>query len=406
MSIDAYRTPTVVGGADPAHSAVSGRLLGIVHVVDSLELGGLERVVTDLAIEQAAHGHRVVVLSIAAGGSFEADLDAAGVRVIVAGKRRTFDIGVLRALRRAVNGCDADVVHTHNFVPNYYAALALIWPHRRRHCRPVLVNTCHNMGSRLANRRLRWLYRLSLLRTARVAMVGMQVRERFVDRGIVSAERSAVVLNGIPTKRYVSGPAARAAARAVLGVAPDAMLIGSVGRLVALKNHRLLLDLMPALAATCPALQLALVGDGPLRAELEGLADTLGISDRVHFPGARNDVAQLLPAFDIFALPSLTEGLSIALLEACAAGLAIVATEVGGNPEIITDGHTGRLVPSDDRDATRVVMEDLLGDPGLRARLGMAARDWVRESGSIEAMRRSHDDLYTVASGHQERCEK
>lgn len=405
MSIDADRprTRTVVAGADPAHSAVSGRLLGIVHVVDSLELGGLERVVTDLAIEQAAHGHRVVVFSIAGGGSFEADLDAAGVRVVVAGKRHTFDIGVLRALRGAAACCDADVIHTHNFVPNYYAALALIWPLRRR---PVLVNTCHNMGSRLANRRLRWLYRLSLLRTARVAMVGMQVRERFVDRGIVSAERSAVVLNGIPTKRYASGPTARAAARAVLDVAPDAMLIGSVGRLVALKNHRLLLDLMPALAATCPAIQLAIVGDGPLRAELESIADTLGISDRVHFLGARNDVAQLLPAFDIFALPSLTEGLSIALLEACAAGLAIVATEVGGNPEIITDGHTGRLVPSDDRDATRAVMEDLIGDHGLRARLGTAAQDWVRENGSIEAMRRSHDDLYAVASGNQERSEK
>ncbi len=369
-------------------------LRGIVHVVDSLEVGGLERVVTDLAVEQARHGHRVSVFTIAGSGSFEADLKAAGVPVIVGGKRGALDRGVLRALRRAVIEGDADVVHAHNFVPNYYAALALGWPSGRR---PVLVNTCHNMGSRLSNRRLRWLYRLSLARTARVAMVGQQVHDHFVHSGIVRRERAEVVLNGIPTARYAAGAEARVAARARLGLAAGTLLIGSVGRLVGLKHHRLLLELMPALAASRPAVDLVLVGDGPLRAELEGLADSLGVADRVHLIGARDDVAQLLPALDIFALPSLTEGLSIALLEACAAGLAIVATHVGGNPEIITDGTTGRLVPPDDRNAMRIVLAELLDDPASRKRLGAAAQDWVRENGSIEAMRRKHDLFYAAA---------
>ena len=369
---------------------------GIVHVVDSLELGGLERVVTDLAIDQAGAGHRVVVFTLAGGGGFEADLAAAGVPVVVGGKQHTLDTGVLRALRRAVIDGNADIVHAHNFVPNYYAALALAWPSGRRR---VLVNTCHNMGSRLSNRRLRWLYRLSLACTARVAMVGQQVFDHYVEAGFVKPERAEVVLNGIPITRHAAGPGARAAARAALGLSPDAMVIGSVGRLVTLKHHRLLLVQMVELAASHPAVELVLIGEGPLRAELEALAEALGISDRVYFPGARDDVAQLLPALDIFALPSLTEGLSIALLEACAAGLAIVATSVGGNPEIIADGRNGRLVPPDDGAAMRIALAALLDDAALRARFGAAARDWVAAHGSIEAMRRHHDNFYACARG-------
>nr|WP_246606657.1 glycosyltransferase [Lysobacter antarcticus] len=357
-------------------------------------MGGLERVVTDLAIEQARCGHRVFVFSITGSGSFAAELESAGVAVVVGDKRRAFDTRVIRALRRAVIDCDADIVHTHNFVPNYYAAIALAWPSGRRR---VLVNTCHNMGSRLSNRRLRWLYRLSLPWTARVAMVGAQVQDHFVGSGMVRAQRAQVLLNGIPTRRFASGAEARRAARTILGVAPDAMLVGAVGRLVALKHHRLLLELMPALAAACPAVELVLLGDGPLRAELEALADSLSIRGRVHFLGARANVAQLLPALDVFALPSLTEGLSIALLEAGAAGLAIVATAVGGNPEIVSDGRTGLLVPPDDREATREALEALLHDDALRTRLGSAAREWVCANASIEAMRRSHDTFYAAA---------
>src|SRR5690606_34290419 len=172
------------------------RLHGIVHVVNSLDYGGLERVVADLAIEQRRRGMDVRVLSICDTGGFRDALEAAGVPVTVAGKSRTFDLRVLRLLRTSVAG--ADIVHSHNFVPNYYAATALLGLRRR----PRLVNTCHNMGTRLDNRRLRLLYRCSLRRTARVAMVGEQVRQRFVDGGIVPAPLAATVLNGIPVQRF------------------------------------------------------------------------------------------------------------------------------------------------------------------------------------------------------------
>lgn len=377
-------------------AAGASALHRIVHVVDSLEFGGLERVVTDLAIEQAAHGHRVAVFSLLDCQGFRAELDAAGIPVVIGDKRRGLDTALLRRLRRTVAEADADIVHSHNFVPNYYAAAALAWPTGRRR---TLVNTCHNMGSRLANTRLRWLYRLSLARTARVAMVGRQVHAHFLDAGIVRADRAEVVLNGIPTGRHEATADARAEARAALGLAADALVIGSVGRLVALKNHRMLLAQLPALAAAYPSLHMVLIGDGPLRAELEDQAASLGVAGRVRFTGARTDVAALLPALDVFVLPSLTEGLSIALLEACAARLAIVATAVGGNPEIVTDSDTGLLVPAGDGEALHAALDGLLAEPATRTRLGAAAREWVCANASIQAMRRHHDSFYAAALG-------
>ncbi|MBB1472360.1 glycosyltransferase [Luteimonas sp. MC1782] len=374
------------------------RKLAIVHVVDSLELGGLERVVADLAIAQSAHGHRVLVFSINDTGGFRAELEAAGVPVVIGGKRGPLDIGVLRALRSSAGGLQADIVHTHNFVPSYYAALALLF---NRHA--TLVNTCHNMGARLANRRLRTLYRWSLARTRRVAMVGQQVHDQLVASGIARANLAEVVHNGIPLLRHADPVAARDEARAAFGLAAgDAPVIGCVGRLVELKNQRIVLEQVPALLAGFPRLKLVMVGDGPLAADLRARADALGIADRVLLAGPRGNVPALLPAFDVFALPSLTEGLSIALLEACAAGLAIVAGRVGGNVEIISDGDNGRLFAPTDGTGLQGILRELLGDDALRVRLGTAARQRVELHGSVDVMRARYDAFYQRARGGTE----
>jgi glycosyltransferase involved in cell wall biosynthesis len=365
----------------------------LIHVVDSLEFGGLERVVADLAIAQHAAGCHVAVFSINDTQGFRPVLEAAGVPVLVGAKRGTLDFAVLRRLRAAVTNCRADVIHTHNFVPTYYAALATLAVSPR----PLLVNTVHNMGTRLSQRRLRWLYRWALTRTVRVAMVGTRVHDRLVGDGIVPAARASTVLNGIPVERFTPSETRRAAARASLGVTHDTLVVGCVGRLVPVKNHRLLLAQIPGLLRKHPQLHVVLIGDGPLDQELRTQAAALGIAAKLSFFGARADVADLLPGLDIFALPSLSEGLSIALLEACASGLAIVATAVGGNPEIIADGRSGCLVPSDDGAALGIALDALLGDAPLRERLGAAAREWVCRHASIEVMRDAYARFYAQA---------
>ena len=369
------------------------KTLSILHVVDSLEIGGLERVVSDLAQAQQARGCGVTVFSVNKTEGLLPELTRAGVRVVVGGKSRGWDVEVLKKLRQAAT--QVNVVHAHNFVPNYYSATALIaasW-------RPVQVCTCHDMGMRLEQRRLRWMFRLSLTRTARVAMVGRQVHDRFVSSGWVTKDRAHTVLNGVPLQRFAPSPQRRAAARVALGLSPSALVIGCVGRLVPLKNHRQIISVMPVLVAKHPDLQLVIIGAGELAAELKAQVQALGMSEHVVLAGQRSDVGDMLPAFDVFALPSLTEGLSISLLEAGATGLAVVATAVGGNPEVVADGQTGLLVPVNDGTALTAALMRLVDSPEERSRLGKAAFEWVRANGSIEALCESYDAFYRQAMG-------
>lgn len=371
----------------------SNRLPAVLHVVDTLETGGLERVVSDLAMSQHARGQRSAVFSLLATDGFRRELEDAGVPVIIGNKQGTLDRAVLARLRETITEHSIDILHTHNFVPNYYAAIASMALPRA----PMLVNTCHNMGTRLRQRRLRWLYRASLLRTARVALVGDPVRDHLISSGIIPASRAVTVLNGIPVERFGSSPSRRQVARARLGLADEDLVVGCVGRLVALKNHIQLIGLMPDLLQRHSHLKLVLVGDGPLAGELATRAVTLGVADRVVLAGAQTDIASLLPAFDIFAQPSLTEGISIALLEASASRLAMVASRVGGNAEIIRDNETGLLVPVADAPALMDALDRLLADADLRLRLGTGASEWVRGHASIEVMRDAYDVFYRDA---------
>ncbi|MGA2552065.1 MAG: glycosyltransferase [Burkholderiaceae bacterium] len=379
-----------------ATSSDSSRLR-ILHVVDSLEYGGLERVVTDLAIGQRGAGDDVRVFSIKDVGELAGELEAAGVPVTWGGKQRGPSLRTIRRLRSAALDGPVDVVHAHNFMPSYYSAASLFL--RRKG--PALVATCHDMGTRLNQRKLRWMFRWSLSHTARVAMVGGQVYDRYMQMNMVRPEVTITVLNGIPVERFGVSDERRERARDALVVPRSALVIGTVGRQVALKNQRLILELLPGLAQSHPELRVVLIGDGVLRGTLEKQASELRISERVHFAGERKDVADLLPAFDVFVLPSLTEGLSIALLEAAASGLAIVASRVGGNPEIIQDGTTGLLVAPADPVALRDALLRLLDDSTLRLRFGVAARDWVQANASLNAMRLAYDEFYRKALASQ-----
>jgi glycosyltransferase involved in cell wall biosynthesis len=367
--------------------------LRIVHVVDSLEFGGLERVVADLARAQLAAGHQVSVFSLNDTGGLKGELRQAGIPVVEGHKRAGPDLGVLKALRRCARAVEADVVHAHNFVPNYHAAAALLGLGRP----PVLVCTCHDMGMRLSNRKLRTLFAMSLTRTAKVAMVGQQVYDQYLRTGLVKKDQVVMVRNGIPLERFALTPERRASARAALGLAAGDRVVGCVGRLAALKNHARMIDVMPALLREHPGLKLVIVGEGPMQDALETQVRQLGLGDNVMLAGQRSDVADLLPAFDVFALPSQTEGLSIALLEACATSLAVVATRVGGNPEIISDGQTGLLIPVDDNAALHQAVGRLLGDEALRQRLGAAACRWVAEQASVNAVRIAYETSYREA---------
>ncbi len=376
-------------------TSAKARPLRIVHVVDSLEPGGLERVTADLALAQQRSGHQVSVFSLQSTQGFKPELIAANIPVIEGNKSRSLDLHLLKTLRRWVLHQNADIVHAHNFVPNYHAALALLALPRGH--RPAQVCTVHDMGTRLQQRKLRWLFLSSLMRTQAVAMVGQRVHERFTSSGWVPASKAQTVLNGLPVERFNFPPEQRQRARQALSLPPNALVIGCVGRLVPLKCHARMIEVFPALQQQFANLHMVIIGDGPLRTDLQAQIDGLGLGEHISLAGHHPQVASLLPALDVFALPSQTEGLSIALLEACASGLAIVATRVGGNPEIIHDGDTGLLIPPDDNASLSQALVRLLASSKERTSLGQKARAWVHAHASDAALLTAYNHCYSDA---------
>ncbi len=366
--------------------------MNIVHVVENLERGGLERAVIDLATAQVARGDRVRIVCLFERGQLADEAEASGVPVQACGKRGGFDPGVLWRLRRQLRG--AEILHTHNAGAHYHAiAAAFGLPLRRR------VNTRHGMGALDASSRREALYRRTMPFTDAVATVCEAARSDLARRAALPAGKLVAVPNGIRVERFTAADAsARAALRAELELAAGTRVLGTVGRLNPVKDHAGLIHAFAELRAGGVDAALVIAGDGALRGELEALVAARGLAGQVRLLGDRSDVARLLRGFDAFVLPSLSEGYSIALLEACATALPIVATQVGGNAEIVRDGVNGLLVPPRDRAALAQALRRVLADNALAARFAQAGRDWVMAEGSVATMAERYAALYARAA--------
>jgi glycosyltransferase involved in cell wall biosynthesis len=206
-------------------------------------------------------------------------------------------------------------------------------------------------------------------------------------------ETVGVIYNGIDPGP-LSTPQHREAARRQLGLSPEARVIGTVARLDPVKNLTFLVDAFAEIAADDDLLNLVIVGEGPERHRLARLVEERGLVSRVCLAGHRESPRELLPAFDIYANTSSTEGVSVTILEAMAAGLPVVATAVGGTPEVVIEGETGLLVPSHRVDDLGAAMERLKGDPLLRDRLARAGRERVEAVFSLDRMVTEYKQLY------------
>lgn len=368
----------------------------ILHVVENLERGGLERVVADLARMQRDQGHEVRVACLFGRGLLAAELEAAGIEVLACGKRSGLDLAAIGRLRKLLLEERGGILHTHNAAAHYHAMLAAARVPFTR-----IVNTRHGMGIARPRSRREWLYRRAMRGTDYVVAVCEAARARYAPLRSRARTRLLAVPNGIRVDRFrAADPSRRARLAAALDLGTDARLAGTVGRLEPVKDQAMLLRAFARLHEAMPCAALLLVGDGALRGALEALAGSLGIEHRVRFLGDRDDVPELLGGLDLFVLPSRSEGYSIALLEACASGLPIVATDVGGNSEIVVDGRNGRLVPAGDEQALADAMHALLADPPEASRLGRAGREWAMAEASLQVMAERYQRLYEGRPGH------
>jgi glycosyltransferase involved in cell wall biosynthesis len=314
------------------------------------------------------------------------DLVARGVPVRCLNQRSEADLRWAIGLRRLVAERGYDVVHTHMPLPAVAARLLL-----GRRVR--LVHTEHNVWHRY-RRATYWANALTYRRNDGVIAVSHAVAASITPNR-APALPVRVIHHGIDQVAVAAsgeGPA-REAARQALGLPADAFVVGTVGNFTPKKDQRTMIDALAILRETKPGAMLTLIGTGKLEDELRSHAKNVGLRNAVVFAGSRNDVQALLPAFDVFALSSLFEGLSIALVEAMAAGLPCVATAVGGVSEVLQNGVQGRLVPPRSARALGGALAELAASPQLRAQMSAQALERARMFDIHEAVNQI-EDLY------------
>ncbi|MFN3286580.1 MAG: glycosyltransferase, partial [bacterium] len=223
-----------------------------------------------------------------------------------------------------------------------------------------------------------------------VALTESERREHLAEK-VGRPEQWRVIPSGVELQRYRKPTSLR---RSDLGLPDTCFVVGCVARLVPVKGIEHAITATAQLVDLTPPVHLILVGDGPQRPVLQELAEQLGLRERVHFLGLRRDVPDLLPLFDILVLPSRNEGMGRVLVEAQAAGVPVVASRVGGVPDLVAEGLTGRLVPPGDPAALAAAIRSLAGDRAALTQMGNAARARVAESLSAEAMVASLEAVY------------
>jgi glycosyltransferase involved in cell wall biosynthesis len=300
------------------------------------------------------------------------ELERRGAPVHLLGSGNPVDLRWAHRLRRLVHDRAFDLVHTHS--PAVASIARLVVP------RSVpLVHTEHNVWARYRPV-TRWANAATYPRNAAVLAVSEAVAQSIrVPRWSRRRPSIDVVYHGADLASARRGPDARAAARSALGLAPDDLVIGTVGNLTAKKDHATLFDAVATLVPEHPRLRLVLVGTGPLEEDLRARSRALGLDRHVELTGMRDDVLALLPGFDVFTLSSRYEGLPISLLEAMAAGLPCVVTSVGGVPEVVTDLEEGFLVPPGDPSALAAALGKLLTDPSVRSEMGARAAERAQQ---------------------------
>lgn len=370
----------------------------ILFAIGSLNLGGTESQMTLLVRELARLGHHCELFVLEAKGPFKSVLEQVGIPVHDGGcdSRAPKAVKALLLLRAWFRfwllalRMKPDVLHAYLPLINFMGSLA----GRAAGVRKIITSrrALGTYQDRHPNQKV--LYRFANALSDRVTVNSDAVWRDVVCRDGIAPEKLVLIRNALDLGRFSEQEGARDAVRKNLGLADDELGIIKVGNLIPYKGHADLINALPKVLEKRSAVRLFLVGeDRGIQVDLERLASSLGVSDRVHFLGQRDDVPSLLMAMDLYAMASHEEGSSNALLEAMAAGLPIVATDVGGNREALEDGRAGMLVPPHDPQSFSLAIGKLMDDDVLRSQLAARAKACAQAYG-IPALVDAHIRLY------------
>lgn len=381
---------TSSGGAAP---------LRVLHVVNRLDLGGTEsgimKVIAGLDNQEFTHA---VCTARGHSAAFAQRHDFAGPLFDAAGAASAARFLVPR-FARIMRQYRPHIVHSRN-----WGAIEAVFAARLTGV-PVVIHSEHgyelDMLAGLPLRR-RVFRRLAYAAADAVFTVSSDLRDYHARQACVSRAHIQVLANGVDTERFAPRPEAKSATRARLGLPQSSLVIGAVGRLVPIKGHSLLLQAASLLAQRGVDVSVALAGDGPELECLRSVAASSGLASRVFFVGACKEVPDFLNALDVFVLPSISEGMSNTLLEAMSSGVAVVASRVGGNVELIEDGVSGLLFDVGDVAGLAEQLSHLLATPERCNALAGAARSRVMACYRLDSMLESYRNLYRgLAAQHK-----
>ena len=359
---------------------VPARVPGVFLMINSLETGGSERQFSAVAKSLNPASFRVHLGCVQQRGPF---LDGLGDVPQFRLGGSLFGMQSLRSryrLARHLRRLDVAIAHAFDF----YANLTLV-PAARLARTSVVIGSQRQLGDLLTRAQFR--AQLAAFRWCdRVVCNSHAAAQPLIEHGL--PERKVVVIgNGLPPEAFIETTPA-------LPHQPGTLRVGMIARMNAhYKNHRAFLRAAARLGGKFPKLEFILVGDGPLRSEIERQADELGLRNQVTFVGDRRDISALLASMDISVVPSESESLSNVVLESMAAGVPVVASNVGGNPELISE-QRGRLIRLNDDASLASVLEQLLRDEALRTELGKNARQFVKANFTLEHIQASYEALY------------
>ena len=359
----------------------------IVYVVHTLRLAGLENVVVSLANCMEPSLFECTIVSLASQDPLQNKVHTERVKVVSFEKKEGNNPRLIYQLCRFLCQERPHIVQTHNWGTLLEGVLAA-----KLAGVPIVI---HAERGTIDRRRRNLFIQRCLLRTVhQVLSVSEAHRRRLADSTGFPYERIKPIPNGVDVSLFYPRSTEKQRIRRNIGLEPTPIYIGTVANLRPVKNQALLLRVGSRICRTHENVRFVFAGDGPLKEQLVALAAELGISAKVRFLGARADIPEVLNALDIFVLPSLSEGMPNAVLEAMASGLPVVATRVGGVPELIEDGNTGVLIPSEDEKQLETVLENLLRYYTKRLALGEKGRQHVLEYFRLDRMVNEYQDLY------------
>ena len=360
-----------------------------MQVVHSMDIAGVEKVVYSIVkgLDNEKFSFSICCLDFI--GELGERLIKEGFEVISLDRTPGTDFSLIRKLIRILKDQQIDIVHTHQYTPYFYGATAAIFSGRSK---VIFTEHGRHQPDRLRPRRVIYNQFLNLF-TGRITGVSNFSKDSLVRFERLPARKIDVIYNGIKLEEFKIS-IDREAKRMELGMDRDEIAIGMIGRFDPVKNHSLLLEAFKEVIKNIPKAKLLLIGDGPLRESLQFTVYSLQLERNVIFLGIRRDIPQVLQALDIYCLSSIAEATSLTLLEAMAVGLHVVATDAGGNPEIVLRDQTGILVsPSNYIEFAKAIIT-LAQDSEKRRRMGEAGKKRVKSLFTMDKMLEQYENLY------------